>query len=255
MADVMLDFLQIFRNKIYSNQLESATLRELQSVMAYKAKGDRMAAAAGVVAGGLAWMAASPLDKFSRGVLAGGAGYKSWMWGLGRSVDSVLEYILAWDGSQMQHELSKIMLQKYSNDPKKKKLLSKYFYPEKVFDDSKDQPTTVYRQRNMYVDQAVQLQNLHLNYSGEIGNDMNRPSLKNDLPASSGEGRINSENGQVQVDHMVSIFVDPLDSLLGYSVGADQPECATVPARVSSHPSRRLHHRSRRHHRHHKDSD
>ncbi|GMH18826.1 hypothetical protein Nepgr_020667 [Nepenthes gracilis] len=252
MGEALFELEQVLRSK--NGKL---TGQEREILLACRSKAIRDFSLGGSVAAGLVWMATRKLNNFLRINLAGGAAIISGMWRLSKSLDSCAEQILAWDGSRMQHELAKIMVQRYGNDPRKKKLISKHFYSEKVFDDStSDRPISIYRQRNTFVDNAANIhRSLDINtHSDGNENDTNYPPRKNDsdIPR---QKRMNSESMQVHINPGSYVLADPFECLFGYSGATEEIHHpagagAGAPAREQSCSQRRLHRRHRMRHRH-----
>ncbi|KAL9260430.1 hypothetical protein AKJ16_DCAP05844 [Drosera capensis] len=242
MADAIVDLLRALKKSEVN-----LTKEEYEVIRAQQAKLRRDGIVAAGIGGSVAWMVTRNLDKASRAAFTGGAGFQSWKWGMRWSCNSVVEQILAMDGSRLQHEMTKIMLQKYANDPGKRKLLSKYFYTEQVFDDSSsDRPISVFRKRNTYVDEAVHGQDFDRSHSDEVGTDMNRRLMNND-PETSRE-TTSTESRQVQVTP-TPMFVDPFESLLGSTQAIERLEIPSPPAKAKgSHGTRNRNRHRKRHH-------
>lgn len=240
MADAIIDLLRALKKSEVN-----LTKEEYEAIRAQQAKLRRDGIIAAGIGGSVVWMVTRNLDRVSRAIFTAGAGVQSWKWGMRWSCNSVVEQILAMDGSRLQHEMTKIMLQKYTNDPGKRMLLSKYFYAERVFDDSSsDLPISVFRKRNTYVDEAVHGQDFDQSHSDEVGTDMNHRLMNND-PETSRE-TTSTESRQVQVTPM---FVDPFESLLGSTQAIERLEIPSPPAKAkSSHRTRSCHRRRKRHH-------
>ncbi|XP_021853562.2 uncharacterized protein [Spinacia oleracea] len=143
----------LFQSLISKTGHDKITNEESNVFVDWKSRASNSCAFRGTVASGLAWIATRKWRTANRVLPVTGAFLLTVGWTFSKSVDSCVDRILGMDGSRMQYELEKIILEKYGNDPEKMKPFSKHFYCEEIFNDSAPgRPKSVYRQRHLYVD-------------------------------------------------------------------------------------------------------
>ncbi|KMS98843.1 hypothetical protein BVRB_3g068230 [Beta vulgaris subsp. vulgaris] len=250
MSLIVLD--ELVQSLISKKGPEKLTEQEAAVFARCKSQVFRNCAIGGSVATGLSWMATRKLNSFSRLALAGGASFLTAIWSLHKSVDSCVDHILAMDGSRMQYELKKIILDKFGNDPEKMQLFSKHFYCEEVFNDSTPgQPKSYYRQRNLYVDDQRTADGSSSQVSDKKGvlhnqrNDDSNIKMRNPT----------AEIKQVPIISGIHVFGygDPIDVLFGHSSPNEElhhPDESGNSAKVQSHRQRRARRRHKVRHRH-----
>lgn len=250
MAAIALD--ELFRSLLSKTGQEKMTSQEANVFVGWKSQTIRSCAALGSVATGLTWVATRKMSSFNRATVAGGAGFFTVMWRLRRSVDSCVDRILGMDGSRMQHELKKIILEKYGNDPEKMRLFSKHFYCEELFSDSTPgHPKSVYRQRHTYVDE-------HRTADGDTNHESTKKGVINQPRSDDSNVKVKSSSSeikQVPINPGINIFGygDPLDVLFGDSSANEelaQPDESGSSAKVQSRSQKRARRRHRIRHRH-----
>ncbi|KAL8171153.1 hypothetical protein V2J09_022957 [Rumex salicifolius] len=250
MADALLELAQVMTSKDGTIKL---TKDEAQLLLACRSKALRDATLGGAVVSGLVWITTGKLSSFFRTNLVGGLGFISGVWSLNRSVDSCVDHILSLEGTRMKHELARIVVRRYGNDPRKMHLISKHFYSEEVFDDSaSDQPRRMFRQRSMYVDNAAQIQRSPDTYGHEDSEENRNDKVVSQKKEVNGVERFRKTAMEFNQGFVVRGSAeqdDPLDYLLGYS---DVKEEALPPISTSDNPTRQQTRRQRRLHRHHR---
>uniref|UniRef100_A0A803MT09 Uncharacterized protein n=2 Tax=Chenopodium quinoa TaxID=63459 RepID=A0A803MT09_CHEQI len=151
MAGPALD--ELFRSLLSKTGQEKMTTQESKVFVEWKSQAIKSCAVGSGVASGLAWIATRKWRTANRVIPIAGAGFLTASWAFGKSVNTCADRILQMDGSRMQYELEKIILEKYGNDPEKMKPFSKHFYCEEIFNDSTPgRPKSIYRQRHLHVD-------------------------------------------------------------------------------------------------------
>ncbi|XP_021776096.1 uncharacterized protein LOC110739927 isoform X1 [Chenopodium quinoa] len=156
------------------------------------------------------------------------------------------------DGSRMQYELEKIILEKYGNDPEKMKPFSKYFYREEIFNDSTPGCSKpIYRQQHLHVDN-------HRTTDDNMNHESAKKGVYHQQRKDDSNVNLRSpgvENKQSSVQPGISIFGygDPLDVLFGYSSTNEEPhhlpDESGNSAKVQSRSQKRAHRRHRLRHR------
>ncbi|MED6145412.1 hypothetical protein PIB30_024921 [Stylosanthes scabra] len=255
MADPLFELEQVVlfkREKLTAE--EAILLRSWQ----YKGLGDFTITA---LAGGAAtWAATWKLRKPLRAQISAGAGFVLGQWMLRRSVYSSVDQILSMDGSILQKELANLLVTKYQNSPDltMKRLISKHFYSERIFDDSNPNTAKLrWRYRNFFSDNAVHGQRAHDNDNDSDSNAKtqdNSPNVsRNDSPGYS-KNVNDSESPNLEARRIFTKAVpdtmtelDPVDSL--FDDGPPQEEITHPNPNSPNKPSAthdRSHRRSRR---------
>lgn len=251
MADVLIDLIQVLKSK---EGQERITRQEADFFNCCKSQAIKGFAVGGSIATGLVWVASRKLNTFLRFNLAGGAGFITGMWRSRESIDSCVDRILAMDGSRMQHELRKIVLEKYGDNPQRMQAFARHFYSEEVLSDSTlGHPKSVYRQRNSYRnDERIANSNNYgvpdANKDAVYRHQRNEDSRSLKLERSA----VGIMQARINPGVDMAGYGDPLEVLLGYSPANEeshQPDDSTI-SDVQSRSQRRAHRRHKMRHCH-----
>lgn len=236
--------------KVLNSKEEKITQQEGQVFLDCKNRAIKGFAIGGSIATGVVWVASRKLNNFLRVSLAGGAGFVAGMWGLKESIDSSVNRILEMEGTRMQHELRKIVVETFGNNPRRMKPFSKHFYMEEVMNDSATgNPKSVYRQRNLYVEEQ-QIANRDT-YGVPDGDKSDIYSQQRN------EDKLRTRAGarQVHINPAVNMlgYGDPLEVLFGgYAPANEVPQQlddSVSSAKAQTRTQRRAYRRHRMRHR------
>ncbi|XVF84693.1 hypothetical protein PTKIN_Ptkin17bG0058400 [Pterospermum kingtungense] len=226
---------------------EPLTQQEENFFVRYRAKALNQFTAGVFAGGGLVWAATWKLHRLLRLTFSGGAATILGFAGLGRSIDSSVDHVLALDGTRMQRELANIIVKKYPKDPWMMQLISKHFYLEEVFDDSTSEPMLRWRYQNFFGDYNV-------------NQDLGTPDDSQDVSHNATSSNLDSKKAglsseRIPVSFGSDLMVDPLDCVFGYTATSDEIHHSTTPG-VSGKSQSRAHKRAhrRRRLRHHEGS-
>uniref|UniRef100_A0A7C9E2D8 Uncharacterized protein n=1 Tax=Opuntia streptacantha TaxID=393608 RepID=A0A7C9E2D8_OPUST len=241
MGEAIVELINVLNSKE-----EKINQQEGQVFLECKNRAIKGFAIGGSIATGVVWVASRKLNNFLRVNLAGGAGFLAGMWGLKESIDSSVNRILEMEGTRMQHELRKIVVEKYGNNPQRMKPFSKHFYVEEVMNDSAPgNPKSVYRQRNIYVEEQ-QIANRDTYGVPDVNESDMYHQLRNGSKLRTGAGA-----RQVHINPAVAMaaYGDPLEVLFGgYAPANDeplQPDDSITSAKAQTRSQRRAHRRHR----------
>ncbi|KAJ4830152.1 hypothetical protein Tsubulata_019940 [Turnera subulata] len=160
------------------------------------------------------------------------------LWRLNRSMDSCQEHILSLEGTRMQMELAKILVNNHANEPWAMQLLNRHFYLEKVFDDSNsDKPLIRFRYRNFFGDIAAQ--------GGRANNDSYEVSSED-----SDTTNVNEGLKQFPMNPVADSTEDPLDGIFGFMAPVEEihhPVRTSKSGRVITRRDKKSHRRHRVH--------
>ncbi|ERM93491.1 hypothetical protein AMTR_s00004p00023170 [Amborella trichopoda] len=191
-----------------------------------KAKAVRDFTFSACVASGVVWTVTRNLTYGFRINLSGGAAVLSGMWTFDNSLNSCLDHILALEGSRLQTELAKLIVTKHQDNPWRMRLMSKYFYPEKVFDDTNlDSPISRWRHRHYFGEPAA-----HKTSESTEKRDKQEvlPKLFTRSPAE-------------------DVIADPFDCILGYLGTSEDTSNETITISPRRRPRTRKHRHRLRH--------
>eukprot|EP00252_Welwitschia_mirabilis_P008100 TRINITY_DN19805_c0_g1_i1.p1 TRINITY_DN19805_c0_g1~~TRINITY_DN19805_c0_g1_i1.p1 ORF type:complete len:228 (-),score=45.36 TRINITY_DN19805_c0_g1_i1:395-1078(-) len=183
-----------------------------------------------LIASGVTWTATSRFGFRNRLNAAGAAAMVTGIWRFRSALNSSLDHILSLDGSRLQRELATIILANHSHNPKRMQLVSKYYYVEKVFDDSNlEVPVSRWRHRNV---------------SGDSQSFRRVEDLTNSQKAS---GKPQNSDSSVILGRKASdLYVDPFEFLF-----TEEQKCEETSLRANGKPERRHSRRHRRANRRH----
>ncbi|XP_028773524.1 uncharacterized protein LOC114730592 [Neltuma alba] len=213
------------------------------------------------LAGIVAWSATWKLKRSFRVNLTAGAAAVFGLRRLLRSLDSSIDHILQQDGSIMQKELADILVTQFQNDPSKMRLISKYFYTERVYDDStSNHPKLRWRYRNSYSDDLVNGQRkLDYDFSdssfSDSYDDSKNSSQSSPREASDG-AKTSLETKHIFINPVLEREegTDPLDYLFAFGGPVEEFHHSSTPNKppgIHNRGHRRGHRRRRM--RHHQD--
>ncbi|KAL2922623.1 Vezatin [Bienertia sinuspersici] len=235
MSVILLD--ELFQSLLSNKGEEQMTNQEIKIYNGWKSQALKSFAVGGAVATGLTWI---------------GIGFLTGIGRLNESIDSCVEHILGMDGSRMQHELKKIILEKYGNNPKKMQPFSKHFYCEEVFNDlTLGQPQPVFRQRHVYVED-------HRTADGNSHHEAIKKGAKHQQRNDDSKVKLKSSSTEIKQVPVavptISIlgYGDPLDVLFGHSSTNEelqQPD-ESGNSKAESHRQKRARRKHRLRHRH-----
>lgn len=209
----------------------------------------------GSIATALVWIGTRKVNNFLRVNLAGGGGFIAGMWRLKESIDSSVNDMLEMEGSRVQHELRKIVLEKYGNNPQRMKPFAKHFYVEEVLNDSAPgNPKTVYRHRNSYAEDQLIANRDTYGVPDANKSDVYRQQ-GNENPDSLKVNRPSMGIRPVRINSAITMvgYGDPLEVLFGYSQAMEespQPDDSATSPKSQTRSQRRAHRKHRMRHRH-----
>lgn len=151
----------------------------------------------------------------------------------------------------MQHELRKIVVEKFGNNPQRMKPFSKHFYVEEVMNDSAPgNPKSVYRQRNIYVEEQQIANRDTYGVPDDDKRDMHRQQRNEDkMRTGAGARQVHQINPTV---NMLG-YGDPLEVLFGgYAPANEVPpqlDDSISSAKAQTRSQRRAYRRHRMRHR------
>lgn len=220
MADCLQELEQVLRQG-------KLTIDEAKVLLQYKARALRDFSVGVGVGAGVVWLATRKLSIVHRLPITGGAAAFTGFWRFKESLHSRVQHILGLEGSRMQVELARIILRKHPNDEITRKLISKHFYPENVFDDLTSQLKREWRQRNFFVDSAAD----HVKTrNSDYGHD-----------------DVDVEPKHISMNSVFVSMANPFDCVFGLPTRVEEMQ-PTVTSTKSPRKQRRCHKRS--HHKH-----
>ncbi|KAK4266329.1 hypothetical protein QN277_027270 [Acacia crassicarpa] len=245
--------------QVLLSRREKVTPEEANILNSCKSKALEDFADGAIFAGVLAWSSTWKLKRSFRVNLAAGSaaffGFRRFF----RSLDSSIDHILQMDGTRMQKELADILVNQFPNDPSKMQLISKYFYTERVYDDSTSHyPKLRWRYRNSYSDDLV-------NGQRKLDHDFSDSSFGDSYDDSQNSSQSSSKeasDGTKTTRDTKCVFVnpaldrkegtDPLDYLFAFGGPVEEIHHSSTPNKppgIHNRGHRRYHRRRRmRHH-------
>ncbi|KAL9237633.1 hypothetical protein vseg_012159 [Gypsophila vaccaria] len=238
---------ELYTLLVTKNGQDKITKAEVDFFLNWRAKALRSAVAGGTVATSFAFIASRKLNTFNRLILSGGSGVFTGLWRLQEAYVKCGDQILGLDGTRMQHELKKIVLQRYGNNPHKMKSFSKYFYGEEVYTDSNpEHPRLVFRQRHLFMDYPKVTNDDAYGVSDVDDRQQNHQQSSIDRNSPKQEGP-NMEIKQVRINPGISLYGygDPLEVLFGSAFKKDETEQPKDTAKVQGRNQKKLRRRQR----------
>ncbi|KAL9684047.1 hypothetical protein QQ045_021478 [Rhodiola kirilowii] len=155
MGEALFDLEQILRSK-------RVTPQETSVLLTCKSEAIKDFVIGGCVGAGVTWFATRWAKPFLRINLLGGGAFIAGMWRFTSSLDSCVDRILSMDGSRMQSELANLIVHKYRDNPQGMQRISKYFYIEEVYDDSRpDVAKLRWRPRNEFIEKVERSESMN----------------------------------------------------------------------------------------------
>ncbi|XP_074292325.1 uncharacterized protein LOC141619197 [Silene latifolia] len=245
---------ELFQNLLSKDGQDKITTEEWNFFLNWRAKTLRSSFTQGSIASTLVFIGTRKLNRFNRFILCGGAGFTAGYWTFQKSYRTCVNQILGLDGTRMQNELKKIVLQRYGNDPGRMQAYSKHFYGEELYSDSSPEyPRLVYRPRHVYMDNPKGIENVYgVSDSDEQQRNHDQRIVDRNSPKVNGR---NMENKQVRTNPGISAYGygDPLEVLFGYALAnenVEQPEASGEAPKVQSRKQKRAHRRQQMRQRH-----
>ncbi|KAH9605611.1 hypothetical protein KSS87_008058 [Heliosperma pusillum] len=244
---------ELFQNLLSKDGQGKITTEEWNFFMNWRAKTLKSAATQGSIASTLVFIGTRKLNRINRFLLCGGnygspflfcAGLTAGYWTFQKSYRTCVDQILGLDGTRMQNELKKIVLQRYGNDPGRMRAFSKHFYGEELYSDSSPEyPKLVYRQRHVFMDNPKGTVENVYGVSDSDGQQRDHQRIVDRNPP-----KVNGpimENKQVRTNPGISAYGygDPLEVLFGYALANDnieQPEASGEAPKVQSRKQKRV---------------
>ncbi|CAN0856936.1 hypothetical protein LINGRAHAP2_LOCUS6613, partial [Linum grandiflorum] len=255
MGAVLIELEQSLRS-----QKEYLTSQEAELLQFCKNRALRTFTFTSLVGGSAAWGATWRLSRIPRVYIAGGAAFVMGLLGFNRSLENSVQHILSRDQSHLQRELASIMVMKHGHAPWARRLLSKRFYMETVFDDSSPTEVNVrWRYRN-HSGQGIPNDRLYRNnpYHKDSGDqkphDNEKSQAESDIKTVDVKPKQVNASPQINSkSHHAEITEDPIDSIFGAVAPLEEIHhpATPAPATRAQHRSHRRSHRARRRMRHH----